>query len=300
MTQLTESFLNESGDFALPMESIHQFLNLQEEVVRAQLDKINSLRAFNAEGERIYTTDSKWQRLKDKILATLKEFHKTHALVPGMDMEELRGKLPYTLSAKIFRAVVDALISDKTIAKEENLLRTAEHRVQLGGQEKSLMDGIKKILGEQPMSPPDLKEIEKQLGVNRNKLTEVIRLLERDRSVIRVATDLYYLSSTVDQVRAVLKKFLSEKGEITAAIISRPHRFQPQVHDSPFGIFRPRGPHHQNRRCSAPQIFSCRREITRTIHGARPRSEHRSEWAQERRASRTSTGLGYSLAFSML
>ena len=35
--------------------------------------------------------------------------------------------------------------------------------------------------------------------------------------MIRVATDLYYLPSTVDQVRDVLKKFLSEKGEITAA-----------------------------------------------------------------------------------
>ena len=217
VTQLTESFLNESADFALPLESIQQFLNLQEEVVREELDKIKSLRAFNAEGERIYTTDSKWLRLKDTILVTLKEFHKTHALVPGMDMEELRGKLPYTLSAKIFRAVVDALVSDKTIAKEENLLRTSEHRLQLGGQEKSLMDGIKKILGEQPMSPPELKEIEKQLGVNRTKLTEMMRLLERDRSVIRVATDLYYLPGTVDQVRAVLKKFISEKGEITAA-----------------------------------------------------------------------------------
>src|SRR5262249_56603883 len=120
------------------------FLNLEEGVVRAELEQINSLRAFNAEGERIYTTDGKWQRLKDKIVATLKEFHKTHALVAGMDMEELRGKLPYTLSAKIFRAVVDALISDKTIAKEENLLRTADHRVQLAGQGKFLIDRNKK------------------------------------------------------------------------------------------------------------------------------------------------------------
>jgi selenocysteine-specific elongation factor len=217
VTQLTESFLDESDDFALPMESIQQFLNLQEEVVRAELDKIKSLRAFNAEGERVYTIDGKWQRLNNAIRATLNEFHKTHPLAPGMDMEELRGKLPYALSAKIFRAVLDTLLSDKAIAKEENLLRTAEHRVQLGSQEKSLMDRIKKILGEQAMTPPELKEIEKQLGVNRAKLTEVIRLLERDRSVIRVATDLYYLPNTIDQVKAVLKKFLSEKGEITAA-----------------------------------------------------------------------------------
>jgi selenocysteine-specific elongation factor len=217
MTRLTESFLNESGDFALPLEAIHQFLNLQEDGVRAHLEQIISLRAFNAEGERVYTTDSKWQRLKGAFFALLKEFHRTHPLAPGMDMEELRGKLPYALSAKIFRAVVDTLLSDKVIAKEENLLRTAEHRVQLGSQEKSLMDRIKKILGEQPMSPPELKEIEKQLGVSRNKLIEVIRLLERDRSVIRVTTDLYYLSSTVDQVRAVLKKYLSDRGEISAA-----------------------------------------------------------------------------------
>jgi selenocysteine-specific elongation factor len=217
MTQLTESFLDESDDFALPMESIQQFLNSQEEVVRAKLDRIKSLRAFSAEGERVYTIDGKWQRLKNAILAILNEFHKIHPLAPGMDMEELRGKLPYALSAKIFRAVLDTLLSDKTIAREENLLRTAEHRVQLGSQEKSLMDKIRKILDEQPMTPPELKEIEKQLGVNRAKLTEVIRLLERERSVVRVATDLYYLPSTIDQVRTVLTKFLSEKGEMTAA-----------------------------------------------------------------------------------
>jgi selenocysteine-specific elongation factor len=217
MTRLIESFLDESGDFALPLEAIHQFLNLREDEVRAHLDQIISLRAFNAEGEKVYTTDRKWQQLKQAFLALLKEFHRSHPLAPGMDMENLRGKLPYTLSAKVFRAVVDALLSDKIIAKEENLLRTAEHRVQLGSQEKSLMDRIKKMLGEQPMSPPELKEIEKQLEISRNKLTEVIRLLERDGSVIRVTADLYYLSSTIDQVRAILKKYLSDKAEISAA-----------------------------------------------------------------------------------
>ena len=214
---LIESFINESDDFALPIESVHQFLNLKEDTVRAHVDKMNTLRAFNAEGESVFTTDTKWTRLKDRILATLSEFHKTHPLVPGMDMEVLRGTLPYALSPKLFRTIVDALLADKIIAKEESLLRTAQHRVQLGTQEKSLMDKIKKILGEQPVSPPELKEIEKRLGVGRNKLTEVIRLLERDGSVIRVSTDLYYLSSTVDQVRSLLKKYLSEKGEISAA-----------------------------------------------------------------------------------
>jgi selenocysteine-specific elongation factor len=215
--QLTHTFLEENPEFAVPLDLIHQFLNLPEEETRKRIGQIEGLRVISSEGEKAYTTEAKWQRLKDDILKALKDFHGRHPLVPGMDMEELRGKLVFELSPKVFRAVVEALIAGKTIAKEENLLRLIEHRVQLGSQEKTLMERIKKILGEQPLAPPDLKDLEKQLATSRSKLTEVIRLAERDGSVIRVATDLYYLSSSIDQVRALLKRFLTEKSEITAA-----------------------------------------------------------------------------------
>ena len=215
--QLMENFLNDSGDFALAIDAIYQFLNLREEEARQKVDALKSLRALNAEGERVYTTELKWARLKERLLKTLKEFHTAHPLLPGMDMEELRGKLGYKLSPKIFRVVVDLFGKEKLIAKEENLLRLASHQVQLGGQEKVLMDKIKKILGEQPLAPPDLKEVEKQAGVPRNRLSEVIRLLERDGSVVRITTDMYFLASSIDQLRAILVQFLTDKGEMNAA-----------------------------------------------------------------------------------
>jgi selenocysteine-specific elongation factor len=215
--ELTESFLGESAAFALSIDAIYQFLNLREEQARQKVDALKSLRPLNAEGEKVYTTEAKWNQLKDQLLKTLKAFHAGHPLAPGMDMEELRGKLFFELSPKIFRVVVDLLIAEKLIAKEENLLRLASHQVQLGGQEKTLMEKIKKMLGAQPLAPPDLKEIEKQAGVPRNRLTEVIRLLEREGSVVRVTTDMYFLASNIEELRATLRKFLSEKGEMTAA-----------------------------------------------------------------------------------
>ena len=217
LAHLTQAFIEETPEFAVSIELIYQFLDLREEETRERIGQMKSLRVISAEGEKLYTTEAKWQRLKETLLKTLRDFHGSHPLVPGMDMEELRGKLTFELSPKVFRALVETFIAEKTIAKEENLLRLMEHRVQLGSQEKTLMERIKKILGEQALTPPDLKDLEKQLGATRSKLTEVIRLLERGGSVIRVTTDLYYLSSSIDQVRAVLKKFLSEKGEITAA-----------------------------------------------------------------------------------
>ncbi|MDH3443050.1 MAG: selenocysteine-specific translation elongation factor [Deltaproteobacteria bacterium] len=215
--RLVETYLNESEAFALPLGPILQFLNAHEEEARKEADKIKTLRGFSAEGEKLYGTESKWQRVKETLLATLKQFHAEHPMVPGMDMEELRGKLPYNLFPKIFRAIVDALVGAGSIAKEENLLRLASHRVQLGGQEKTLMERIKKLLGEQPLAPPDLKDVEKQLGLNRGKLTEVVRLLEREGSLVRVTTDMYFLTGSIEQLRSTLKSFLLEKGEMTAA-----------------------------------------------------------------------------------
>jgi len=215
--QLMETFLNDNSEFALAIDAIYQFLNLREEEARQKVDALKSLRALNAEGEKLYTTEVKWSRLKERLLKTLKDFHAAHPLLPGMDMEELRGKLGHQLSPKIFRVLVDLFGKEKLIAKEENLLRLATHQVQLGGQEKVLMDKIKKILGEQPLAPPDLKEVEKQAGVPRNRLTEVIRLLERDGSVVRVTTDMYFLATSIEQLRATLVQFLTDKGEMNAA-----------------------------------------------------------------------------------
>ncbi len=215
--ELMDNFLNESSAFALSIDAIYQFLNLREDEARQKVDAQQSLRVVNAEGEKVYTTELKWHRLKEQLQKTLQQFHAGHPLVPGMDMEELRGKLLYELSPKIFRVVVDLLINEKLIAKEENWLRLASHKVQLGGQETVLMDKIKKILGEQPLAPPDLKEIERRAAVPRNRLNEVIRLLERDGSVVRITTEMFFLASSIEQLRLTLVRFLSDKGEMNAA-----------------------------------------------------------------------------------
>jgi selenocysteine-specific elongation factor len=53
--------------------------------------------------------------------------------------------------------------------------------------------------------------------VPRAKLAEVLRLLERERAVVKVATELYFLAGAVDRVKDVLCRHLAENGEISAA-----------------------------------------------------------------------------------
>ncbi len=212
-----EALLEESDDFALAADPIHQFLNLREEEIGDRLGEIKTLRTFSFEGKKLYTTEKKWRSLMAKVLGVLQDFHASHPLAPGMEMEELRGKLLYGISSRLFRIIVEGLTGEKVVIREGNLLRRPQHHIHLGGEEKSLMENIQKVLSNNPLAPPDLKQLEKDLNIGREKLAEVIRVMERNRSVVRVAMNLYYLPDCVDKVRGVLYKHFSDNNEITAA-----------------------------------------------------------------------------------
>ena len=227
-------------------------------------EQINNLRAFNAEGERIYT---------DEQMATVKRQDRRHIeRIPqnacsrtGMDMEELRGNSCTRLGENLSRRRRCSHFGEDHRQRRKSPC-TAEHRFARWPENPH--GRIKKILGEQPMSPPELKEIEKQLAVSRNKLTEVIRLLS-GTGPYSSGDGSHYLSSTVDQVRAVLKKFPTRARLLPDhfAILSAPAastRF-------PLNISTVRGSPSESR-CPAPQVWLLAGNNTTASWLSRPRS----------------------------
>jgi len=176
-----------------------------------------ALRVFNLEGEKLYATDKRWRHVEQELLTALRQFHAGHPLAAGMDMEELRDMLPYQIAPRLFRAFVDQLEAEKMVVRDANLLRLPDHKVQLRDEEKGFVERIKAFLGSNPLAPPDVKQIEKEMGIGRARLGDVIRVMERERSIVRVATDLYFLADCVERVKGTLYDHLSEKSDITPA-----------------------------------------------------------------------------------
>jgi selenocysteine-specific elongation factor len=214
---LIESFLEENGNFAVPIEPIYHFLNLTEDETQGWIDRTKAIRTFSAEGEKVYTTENKRQILKEKLIKALQDFHGSHPLAAGMDMEEVRAKLAGSVSPRLFRELVEYFVKETAVSRDGNLLRLPEHHVELRKEDRTISEKVKALLGRSPLAPPDLKEIEKNTGVGRARLTEVIRVMERQGEIVRVTTDLYFLRESVDTVKGALYKYLEHHGEITAA-----------------------------------------------------------------------------------
>lgn len=210
-------FLDDSDSFAMPLGPVAQFLNMVEEHAAAQLDTMTELRVLTVDGERLFTTPGKWDQLKDALASSLRDFHREQPLQPGREMEDVRERQAGTIPPRLFRAVVDRLVAERAIARDGSLLRMPDHVVRLREDEQGMAGRIRALLERAPMMPPDVKQIERDLGVAPAKLTELLRVLERERAVVRVSPDLYFLSASIDRVKAELRQHLSERSEITPA-----------------------------------------------------------------------------------
>ena len=104
------------------------------------------------------------------------------------------------------------------MVRDGSLLRLPGHTITLGTDDQRLVGQIKSLLAAHPLAPPDLPQLERTVGIGRARLTEVLRVLERERSIVRVGADLYFLTETLDDVRRILHEEFAGLGNITPAM----------------------------------------------------------------------------------
>jgi selenocysteine-specific elongation factor len=214
---LVSLFLEEHEGLALPLAPLAQFLNLPEPDAGREIDRLEGVRAFQVDGEILYTTERKWRSLVDALIEEIGRSHALHPLARGADMEALREKLPIPVPAKLFRTVLEQLERERTIVREGNLVRLPRHEVRLQPEEQKLADKILALLASRLPAPPDVRQIAQETGADRQALLEVIRVLERGGSIVRVAPDLYFPAEFIQSAKAALGGYLSERGTITSA-----------------------------------------------------------------------------------
>jgi selenocysteine-specific elongation factor len=212
---LIQALTREHGGFVISVASLSQFINRAEEVVRARFEAAPGVHVFKVDGAVEYAADDDCRQVKSSLLDAVTQWHAAHPLAAGVDVEEARTGLPHAVPAKIFRVLVQELERDKLLARDGNLLRLPHYRVTIPDASADLAERIGELLGQSPLTPPDLKQLGDLLGVDRRRLIELMRAMERQRSVVCVAPDLYFLRSYIDRVRSELVSHLSAQPGIT-------------------------------------------------------------------------------------
>jgi selenocysteine-specific elongation factor len=112
---------------------------------------------------------------------------------------------------------VERLVDEGRLVRQENLVRAPGHRVELHDRPARLASRAEATLAEGGLTPPDLGALAAGLEASHGEMTSVLRVLEQEGRVVRVAPDLYYHPGAVQDGTERLRAHCREHGEITAA-----------------------------------------------------------------------------------
>jgi len=207
------AYLETAEELAVPLAELAQFMNMQNAETAALADRIDGVRVFDVDGARVYMTAAKFEHACRDLVETIRQFHTAHPLSPGMEAETARPGI----SVRLFRTIVDRAAAEGIVVREGSLIRLPEHAVRLNADQQALAARIQTLMARDPAAPPAATEMESALGAPRGRVVDLLRVMERQRMLVRVSVDLYFLPEYVARAETLLRQRWRPGEDITPA-----------------------------------------------------------------------------------
>src|SRR5207253_7534099 len=207
------AFLELAPEFASDLATVGQALNLREEEARAALAAAPAVVPIpEGSSPEAYTTEAMWRRLGETVVGAVAAAHREQPLAPGLEMESLRAGLPWDVPPRIFRWCIDRLVAAGRLVREESVVRSPEHRVKLGADARALGERVERLLADGRFTPPDLRQLEDATRAGRDRLADVLGVLEKEGRVARIGPDLWYARAAADEANAIVVEHCQRHG----------------------------------------------------------------------------------------
>jgi len=148
-------------------------------------------------------TESGWRALRDKVHATLADYHRRYPTRPGMPRGELASKLKLPPAASA--AVMQRLLDDEVVSGNGALVRLSSHAVQLSGDQQARIDSFLASLARSPYTPP---------GDNLPE-PDLLNLLVGQGKVVKVSENVVFLAAAYNEMVERITDHVVQHGKIT-------------------------------------------------------------------------------------
>jgi selenocysteine-specific elongation factor len=146
--------------------------------------------------------DRAWfQSSRDRLVKTVREFHRKDPLLPGIARQDLRAReVP---GAPLF--VLDALLSAaKDLVVEGETVRLRSHSLVLKQDEEEARAAIERAFEQAGLATPAVSEVLAKSGVEPARARTLLEILLREKRLIRINEDLVFHHSAIESLRRLL------------------------------------------------------------------------------------------------
>lgn len=131
----------------------------------------------------------------------------------GQARGELKRALPREAEAALFDALVDGLLRDGRLFRRGERYRVDSPEQSLTPAEAEQLARVEAAFAAGGFSPPTVKELEESLRAGR-ALGEILASLVSEGRLVRVTSDLYYPTATMEGMEAAVRAFFKDHNEM--------------------------------------------------------------------------------------
>ena len=137
--------------------------------------------------------------LRQRMSASVEQFHKANPLVQGISKEQLRETLG--LHPEVFRGVLESLVRDKELQVSGEIVHAAGKGVALRDEEAESKAQIERAFAQAGLKVPLLKDVLASLPVDKVRAQKIVTLLLRDRVLVKLGDELVFHRDALDALR---------------------------------------------------------------------------------------------------
>jgi selenocysteine-specific elongation factor len=146
-----------------------------------------------------------WQA---QIRAQLTAFHAEQPLLPGIALEDLRGRLSpdrrTECPAPVFRLLIERLQQQGVVEPFEERIRLAGRQVTLSQEETEARERIEAAFRSAGLQAPSVKEVLPSTGVDAARAQRILSLLLRERVLVRINDELILHQEALETLKQLL------------------------------------------------------------------------------------------------
>lgn len=216
-SEMVELYLKETGFAGVGERDLSILANVPEKQLRSLLQDLMSrgeVIQFDRETPRFVHAEA-FAKLKELLLGCLQDFHRREPLRAGINKEELFGRLPHSVSGKLFNELIQRLGRQGEIVQEKELMRLSSHQIALAGKQEEVREKIESIYRKAGLQPPFFREVAHSLGVSNHEARQILSWMLEQGLLVKVKEDMYFHYGILADLRQRLLEFFEQQEEIT-------------------------------------------------------------------------------------
>ena len=190
--------VRERGIAGLPVAALVTRAGVPPELVDDLTARLVASAAVRRIGDLIVDAAA-FTEVSDRLVDLVTTFHASHPLSEGLPREEARERLFRHGAPAVFEAVLEQLVGDDRLRARDYLALTS-HQVTLSPEETHASEAVQALLINAGLRPPAAVAIRELLACESAVLDRVLKLLVRQKRVVRVGA-LVFDSGALDTLR---------------------------------------------------------------------------------------------------